>query len=136
VTQSLDDYLDSLTVICENSVAFKSSDALRLLDLIRQYRASGDVDKAIEMAIELGEEIQYREWLFALEAGERAISAGVKAAHATWGSPQQRRTIVAQRRSLFEQERPKFSSDEEAFKVVGERCGVSWRTIRRAVTGH
>jgi hypothetical protein len=105
---------------------------------VRDLVASGQTDAAVRVAIHLGEVLADQEAHSHLfwDLGERAHEAGKKSAEATWGSFEDRQARKTERRSLFEQERPKFASDQEAYEAAAKQCGVSWRTIRRAVTGH
>ena len=111
---------------------------LTLLRGVRDLLALGQADAAVLVAIRLGGVLADQEAHSHLfwHLGERAAKTRHKSAEATWGSWKDRRARQAHRRSLFEQERPKFASDQEAYEAVAKQCGVSWRTIRRAVTGH
>jgi hypothetical protein len=103
---------------------------------LQKCRTDGDADGAIKKAILLGELLHQADFFDEHRAGMRAVEAGQKAAKATWGTDEQRQAELTNRRSLFEEERPRFSNDRQAYEAVARRCGVNWRTIRRAVTGH
>jgi hypothetical protein len=105
---------------------------------VRDLLASGQTDAAVRVAIYLGGVLADQEAHSHLfwHLGERSAKAGQKSAEATWGSFEDRQARKAERRRLFEEERPKFGSDQEAYEAAAKKCGVTWRTIRRAVTGH
>jgi hypothetical protein len=111
---------------------------LTLLRGVRDLLALGHADAAVRVAIHLGEVLTWQEVHSHLfwHLGERSAKTRQKSAEATWGSWEERQARKAERRNLFEQERPKFASDQEAYEATAKQCGVSWRTIRRAVTGH
>jgi alkylated DNA nucleotide flippase Atl1 len=111
---------------------------LTLVRGVRDLLALGQTDAAVLVAFHLGGVLADQEAHSHLfwHRGERAVRASQNSVEATWGSWQQRQARKAERIILFEQERPKFTSDQEAYEAVAKQCGVSWRTIRRTVTGH
>jgi hypothetical protein len=137
----LDQHLWHLEQWSEEAIGNGKADEhdLHILNLSRRLRELleiGEINAAIEVAIILGEVLTWQEIQSVWDRGRRSMEAGQKSAAATWGLPDQRRARIDERRSLFERERPKFNSDQEAFESVAKQCGVSWRTIRRTVTGN
>ena len=142
-TRTLDEDLAGLEYDIERDIerGTADEDSVHILTLLRGVRdllAIGEVGGAIQVAIVLGEVLADQEAHSHLywHRGQRAVEAGIKSAEATWGPIEQRQARIAERRSLFERERPNFNSDQEAFEAVAKQCGVSWRTIRRTVTGN
>ena len=109
---------------------------LTLASAVRYLRSQGQVDAAILAAKELGELLAEEEYHESSQAGYRTWEAGRKAAAATWGSPQKRLAEKEKLLRLFNQVRPQLARDADAYDAVAASTGVSWRKVRRAVTGH
>jgi hypothetical protein len=105
----------------------------RLVELMRNFLASGDMDMAILTAIRIGQNIQFYEQLPELDIVQRVRRDGYRAAMATWGSEAARKKKRNKIRLMFKEERKKSVTNEAAYFAVAKRADVSARTVRRAV---
>jgi hypothetical protein len=128
---SLEDYLSQYENIWDDPL--DHSEFRRLVQMMRDFRASGDLDRAIFTAIHIGGLLEFKHLEDAWLSSVHVSITGRKAAEATWGPEKDRRARREALRSLYKLERKRSPNNEVAYRAVAKRTGKSPRTVRRAV---
>jgi hypothetical protein len=117
------------------------------LAAVRRLRELGQIDAAINAAIELGAALAEDEFHEGWAEGQRAWKAQQKAVDRAWGSKSERLAKKDGLRALYEQAiKNGAKTDAEAYEIAAKKARavastwrdgrVTARTVRRAVTGN
>ena len=137
----LSDHLTALGFDYEGREGFAARIAFMTFALDRD-RVRGNMDGAILLAVALGallaQAAMHPEW----ERGFGMLKRLAEATDIHWGPRDERRARDAKIRNIFEEERKKSSTSTAAYRAAALRAAavlranVTWRKVRRVVTGH